>query len=49
MEVSEKRIIGAVFLLLGLSFLTIGLYAGHFDIVERLMKTIFGAAMAGVP
>ena len=49
MEISEKRIIGALFLLLALSFLTVGLYAGHLDIVKQLVTTIFGPAMAGVP
>jgi hypothetical protein len=49
MDISEKRIIGALLLLLGFSFLTVGFYAGHLDIVKQLMTTIYGPAMAGVP
>ncbi|MFQ6073730.1 MAG: hypothetical protein ACE5KC_00785 [Candidatus Bathyarchaeia archaeon] len=49
MEVSEQRVIGSLLLLLGITFLIIGLYAGQLDAVLEIVKTIFEASVAGVP
>jgi len=39
MDVPERRVIGALLLLLGVSFLAVGVYTGQLDwIVERLEK-----------
>lgn len=49
MDISEKRIIGSLLLLAGLTFLSIGLYTGDLDRVVELMKSIFEPAIAGLP
>jgi hypothetical protein len=49
MEISEKRIIGSLILLLGLSFLLIGLYAGQFAFISEFVKNVFQPAVAGMP
>ena len=41
MESSEKRIIGSLLLLSGLTALTIGLYTGQLDLVLEIMKKVF--------
>ncbi len=49
MEISEQRVIGSLLLLLGITFLTIGLYSGQLRTVLEIMKTIFEASVAGLP
>jgi len=41
MDIQEKRVIGALLLLLGFSFLAIGIYTGQLNKVIELLKTIF--------
>jgi len=41
MESSEKRIIGSLFLLSGLTALAIGLYTGQLDLILEIMKKVF--------
>ncbi len=49
MDVSEQRLIGSLLLLLGTTFLAIGLYTGQLDTVLETVKTIFEASVAGMP
>ncbi len=49
MDVSEQRVIGSLLLLLGVTFLTIGLYTGQLNAVLEIVKTIFEASVAGMP
>lgn len=49
MEISEKRIIGSLILLAGLTFLSIGLYTNQLAKVAELMRSIFEPALAGLP
>jgi len=46
MESSEKRIIGSLLLLSGLTALAIGLYTGQLDVVLEIMKRVFQAVIA---
>ncbi|MEM3576941.1 MAG: hypothetical protein QXX51_00600 [Candidatus Bathyarchaeia archaeon] len=41
MDIQEKRIIGALLLLLGFSFLAIGIYTGQVNRVIDLLKSMF--------
>jgi len=41
MDVSERRIIGALLLLLGVSFLVLSSYTGHLSDIVELLKTPF--------
>lgn len=41
MDIQEKRIIGALLLLLGFSFLAIGMYTGQLDRIIELLKAAF--------
>ena len=49
MDVSEQRVIGSLLLLLGITFLTIGLYTEQLNVVLEIVKTIFEASVAGLP
>ena len=49
MEISEKRIIGSLILLLGLSFLLIGAYSGQLGSIGEFVKSMFQPAVAGAP
>jgi hypothetical protein len=49
MDLPEKRIIGSLLMLSGLTFLAIGLYSGQSTFVLDLLKKIFEAAIAGLP
>ncbi len=49
MDPSEKRVIGSLLLLSGLTFLVVGLYAGQLNYIMDVMKRIFETAVAGVP
>ena len=47
MDPSEKRVIGSLLLLSGLTFLAIGLYADQLNYIMNIMKEIFETAIAG--
>lgn len=49
MDQSEKRVIGSLLLLSGLTFITAGLYSGQLDYILELVKTVFETAVAGLP
>ena len=49
MDLSEKRVIGSLLLLSGLTFLAIGLYTEQLTFVLELLKKIFETATAGLP
>ncbi|MCZ2856342.1 MAG: hypothetical protein O2U62_04555 [Candidatus Bathyarchaeota archaeon] len=49
METSEQRVVGSLLLLLGITFLTIGLYSGQLTTVLEIVRTIFEASVAGLP
>lgn len=43
MDISERRVIGALLLLLGVSFLAVGIYTGQLDEMVEMLKTAFKA------
>lgn len=47
MDLPLRRIIGSLALLLGVTFLTVGLYTGQLDTVVQIMKRILEASIAG--
>jgi hypothetical protein len=49
MDLPEKRVIGSLLMLSGLTFLAIGLYTGQLTAIPELLKKIFEAAIAGLP
>jgi len=49
MDLLEKRVIGSLLLLSGLTFLTLGLYTGQLTFLLELLKKIFETATAGLP
>jgi hypothetical protein len=49
MDLPEKRVIGSLLLLSGLTFLAIGLHTGQLTTVLELLKKIFSTAIAGLP
>lgn len=49
MDLPEKRVIGSLFLLSGVTFLAIGIYEGQLTFVLELLKKIFETAIAGLP
>lgn len=49
MEISEKRIIGSLILLAGLTFVSVALFTGQLVKIADLMKSIFEPAVAGLP
>lgn len=49
MDPSERRMIGSLLLLLGLSFLALGLYSGQLSYLLEFLKKIFVPAVAGLP
>lgn len=49
MDPSEKRVIGSLLLLSGLTFFVVGLYTGQLDYIMDVVKKIFETAVAGVP
>jgi len=44
-----RRVIGSLVLLLGVTFMTIGLYSGQINTVVEIVKRILEAAVAGAP
>jgi hypothetical protein len=49
MEISEKRVIGSLILLLGFSFLLVGVYSGQLTSIFAFVKNVFPPAVAGMP
>ena len=49
MDQSEKRVIGSLLLLSGLTFITVGLYSGQLDYILELVKKVFETAVVGSP
>lgn len=49
MDMSLRRVIGSLSLLLGMTFLTVGLYTGELQTVVDIVKRILEAAVAGAP
>jgi len=41
MDVPERRVIGALLLLLGVSFLAVAVYTGQLNSIVEMLKTIF--------
>jgi hypothetical protein len=41
MEIPEKRVIGALLLLLGVSFLAVGIYTGQLNTILEMLKKAF--------
>ena len=41
MDVPERRVIGALLLLLGVSFLAVGIYTGQLNLIVDILKTAF--------
>jgi len=49
MDVSLRRVIGSLVLLLGFTFLAVGLHTGQLNTVIEIVKRILEASVAGVP
>jgi hypothetical protein len=49
MDLPLRRVIGSLALLLGVTFLTVGLYTGQLDTVVQIVKRILEASIAGAP
>jgi hypothetical protein len=41
MDIPQRRVIGALILLLGISFLAIGIYTGQLNAIVEMLKNIF--------
>lgn len=41
MDVPERRVIGAILLLLGVSFLAVGVYIGQLEEIVEMLKNAF--------
>jgi len=41
MDVPERRVMGALLLLLGVSFLAVGVYTGQLDEIVEMLNTAF--------
>jgi len=48
MDLSEKRVVGSLLLLLGLSFLAVGLHVNQLDTVSEMVRKVFETAIAGL-
>lgn len=49
MEVSQRRVIGSLVLLLGVTLLVSGLHSEQVSTVLTIVKRIFDASVAGAP
>jgi len=49
MDLALRRVIGSLGLLLGVSFLTVGLYTGQLGTIVQIVKRILEASIAGAP
>jgi hypothetical protein len=41
MDIPERRVIGALILLLGVSFLAVGIYTGQLNLLLEMLKKAF--------
>jgi hypothetical protein len=41
MDILERRVIGALLLLLGVSFLAVGIYTGQLNAIVEMLKKVF--------
>jgi hypothetical protein len=41
MDIAERRVIGALLLLTGVSFLAVGMYTGQLGVLVDMLKTVF--------
>ena len=44
MDIPERRVIGALLLLLGVSFLAVGIYTGQLNAIVEMLKKIFSVS-----
>lgn len=49
MEIPEKRVIGSLLLLAGLTFFVVGWYSGQLASIAEFVKNVFQPAVAGMP
>jgi hypothetical protein len=49
MDISTRRVIGSLMLLLGVTFLAVGLYSGQINNVIQIVKRILEPSLAGAP
>jgi len=49
MDVSLRRVIGSLVLLLGITFLAVGLHTGQLNTAIEIVRRILEASVAGVP
>ena len=49
MDVSLRRVIGSLVLLLGVTFLVVGLHTGQLNAAIEIVKRILEPSVAGVP
>jgi hypothetical protein len=49
MDPSGKRVIGSLILLLGLTFLAIGIVSGQLNYILDFLKKVFEPSIAGAP
>lgn len=49
MDLPLRRVIGSLALLLGVTFLTVGLYTGQLATAVQIVKRILEASIAGAP
>jgi hypothetical protein len=41
MDIQQRRMIGALLLLVGVSFLAVGVYTGQLNVIVELLKKVF--------
>jgi len=46
MDIQERRIVGALLLLLGVSALAVGAYTGQLTVIVQMLKTPFRTLLA---
>lgn len=46
MDIPERRIIGALLLLLGVSFLAVGIYTGQLNTLIEMLKNAFSTVVS---
>jgi len=45
MDIPERRVIGALFLLLGVSFLAVSIYTGQLNAIVEMLKKVFSTVI----
>jgi len=46
MDIPERRVIGALLLLMGVSFLAVGIYTGQLNAIVEMLKKVFSTMPA---